>query len=76
MILSFIGYPSTSPSSSSNSIFLLFNTKDVFDEIGSYKLEDKAQFLQFTDGSHVVEVEVSIWTLKIFPGVPTFKGIV
>ena len=65
-ITSSILYPSTSPSSSSNSISLLEGFDEVLDSDSLYNVFDKTQFLHFTEGSQLVDTEVSICTLNIF----------
>ena len=74
-ITSSILYPSTSPSSSSNSISSLEGFEVVLDSDSLYNVFDKTQFLHFTEGSQLVDTEVSICTLNIFFGVQTFKLI-
>ena len=48
----------------------------MLDSDSLYNVFDKTQFLHFTEGSQLVDTEVSICTLNIFSGVPTFKGVV
>ena len=74
-ILSLNSIPFTFPSSSSNSISL-FVGEDVFEDSWLYLFFALTQSLHFSDGSQLVEVDVSTCTLNFRAGVTTDNYIV